>query len=255
MISQLHEEDWATYLTTVYENRLGSVLVDLGLIAIAPIQYFNKSFTFTTYFNQPNEDGLTSESEYEIINQIEDNLINLLTSNSNTIYSGRIKFDGKMQSYFYSEKLPEVENCLLELQNKFSDYSFEHTIKDEENWTSYFEILYPSEFEMQIIQNGKVIENLQKYGDLFEKERLVEHWIYFTDSNNREQFINEIKGTEFEIVEKAETSSDELPFLLRLSRVDKVDYESVNEYTMFLWQKAKEFNGEYDGWETFIVKD
>ncbi|MCU0240152.1 MAG: ribonuclease E inhibitor RraB [Pyrinomonadaceae bacterium] len=34
-----------------------------------------------------------------------------------------------------------------------------------------------------------------------------------------------------------------------------VDYESVNEYVMFLWQKAQEFNGNYDGWETFIVND
>lgn len=108
---------------------------------------------------------------------------------------------------------------------------------------------------MQVIQNGKVIENLQRHGDALEKERAVDHWIYFTDSNDRDNFINSIRDLKFDIVEKGETNSDELPLSLQLSRVDMVDYDSVNEYVLFLWQKAKEFNGDYDGWETFIVKD
>jgi hypothetical protein len=47
----------------------------------------------------------------------------------------------------------------------------------------------------------------------------------------------------------------ENPYQLRLSRKDKVDPESVDSYVLDLWQKAKDADGEYDGWETFIVKD
>lgn len=250
-----HEEDWATYLTSVYDNQLGSILVDLGLSSVAPVDSFSTLLTFTTYFNQPNEDGLTSESEYEVINQIEDDLIELLTSNSNIIYTGRIKFSGKMYSYFYFETHLDFEKYISELKAKYSEYKFEYSIKDDANWSTYFEVLYPSTFEMQIIQNGKVIANLEVNGDLVEKERPVDHWIYFKNLTDRENFLDKINGLGFEIVEKEETNSEELPFSLQLSRVDKVDYESVNEYVLFLWQKAQEFNGEYDGWETLVVKE
>lgn len=255
MKNQFHEEDWATYLTTVYDNQLGSVLVDLGLSSVAPVGSFSTLFTFITYFNQPSEDGLTAESEYEIINQIEDDLIEVLDSENDIIYTGRIKFSGKMYSYFYFEAELNFEKCISELKAKYSEYKFEYTQKEDSDWTAYFEVLFPTEFEMQIIQNGKVIENLQEHGDLLEKERPVSHWIYFQNLDDRENFWDNIKGLGFEILEKEETSSGELPFSLQLSRVDKVDYESVNDYVLFLWQKSQEFNGEYDGWETFIVKE
>ncbi|NQX80824.1 MAG: ribonuclease E inhibitor RraB [Flavobacteriaceae bacterium] len=37
-------------------------------------------------------------------------------------------------------------------------------------------------------------------------------------------------------------------------RVDKVGYDEIDEYTLELWEKAQELNGDYDGWETSIEK-
>lgn len=255
MKNQFHEEDWAIYLTNIHDNHLGSVLVDLGLNSVAPVPSFSTLLTFITYFNQPNEDGLTSNSEDEIINQIEDEIINSLITNYTIVYAGRIKFSGKMHSYFYFENKQNVEDKIEELNSKYSNYRFEYTIGDDSDWTAYFEVLYPSEFEMQIIQNGKVIENLREHGDLLVKERPVDHWIYFQNFNDRGDFLNWIKDLGFEVVEQNEIGSDELSFSLQLSRIDKVDYENVNDYVLFLWQKAQEFRGEYDGWETVVVKE
>ena len=56
-------------------------------------------------------------------------------------------------------------------------------------------------------------------------------------------------------MDKEEISSEDSPFALQLSRIDMVDYQSVDKCVLFLWEKAQEFNGDYDGWETFIVKD
>lgn len=252
---ETHEEDWAIYFTTINENRIGSVLVDLGLINIAPIESKFNLITITTFMNNRTEDGLSSAEENEFLNEIENNFIDLLGSKYETIYTGRLKYDNKILSYFYAEKISDFENTFAEIKNQYPKYRFEYAIKEENDWRAYFEVLYPSEFEMQVIQNGRVVENLEENGDKLNKERQVDHWIYFNSEPDRENFLNSIKKDNFEIVSKDKTNNEDAPFELQIARIDNVDYESANEYVMYLWQKAQEFNGNYDGWETFIVKD
>lgn len=231
------------------------LLVDLGFNNIAPIESKSNLITITTFMNSPNEDGLSSTEESSVLNEIEDYFIDLIISKYNAVYPGRLKYDSKILSYLYCETTNDFEKTFTEIKKQYPDYRFEYDIKEEKDWRAYFEVLYPSEFEMQVIQNGLVIENLESHGDKLEKERAVDHWIYFKSETNREIFLGAIKDKNFEIVHKDLISSGDSPYSLQLSRIDKVDYESVNEYVMYLWQKAQEFNGDYDGWETFIVKD
>jgi uncharacterized protein (TIGR01619 family) len=255
MNNESNEEDWAVYFSTVGENQIGSILVDLGFNNISPIESKSNLITITTFMNNPTEDGLSSAEESSILNEIEDYFIDLIVSKYNAVYPGRLKYDSKILSYFYSEKTDEFEKTFTEIESQYPNYRFEYNVKEEKDWRAYFEVLYPSPFEMQVIGNGKVIANLEKHNDNLEKERQVDHWIYFKFETEREKFLNAIEGMNFNIEDKSKISIGELPFALQLSRTDKVDYESVNEYVMYLWEKAQEFNGDYDGWETFIVRD
>ncbi len=207
MTNENYEEDWAIYFCTISDGQIGAVLVDVGLAQIAPVESNPFLLTFTTKMINPTEDGLSSENEADKLNQIEENLIESLVANNDVIYTGRIKFSGKMQSYFYSEKINGLENTISEVVSNFPDYRFEHKFTEEKDWKAYFEVLYPSPFEMQVIQNGRVIENLEKHGDKLEKERLVEHWIYFKSEIDRENFLGAIRDKGFEIVDKDITSS------------------------------------------------
>jgi uncharacterized protein (TIGR01619 family) len=256
MSDEIYEEDWAIYFTTIQENQIGAILVDIGLVSIAPVETKPFLLTFATLMNHPDENGLSSASENQTLNQIEDGLIESLVSKHQAIYAGRLKAAGRIQSYFYCEKTDEIEDTISEAKFNYPTYNFQHKFSEERDWETYFEILYPEPIEMQSIQNGRVIENLQEHGDSLEKERLVEHWIYFKSETDRESFLDAIKDKGFEVVGKDETDSrDDSPFALRLSRLDKVDYKSVDKYVLYLWQTAQEFGGDYDGWETFVVKD
>ncbi len=255
MNNENYEEDWAIYFSTIGENQLGSILVDLGFNNTAPIESKSNLISITTFMNNPNKDGLSSAEESSLLNEIEDYFIDLIVSKYNVVYPGRLKYGSKILSYFYCQTTNDFENIYTEIKTQYPNYRFEYNIKEEKDWRAYFEVLYPSEFEMQVIQNGRVIENLESHGDKLEMERQVDHWIYFKSESDRENFLKSIEGNSFEIVNKDKTSFGESPFSLQLSRIDKVDYESVNEYVMYLCQKAQEFNGDYDGWETFIVKD
>jgi hypothetical protein len=47
----------------------------------------------------------------------------------------------------------------------------------------------------------------------------------------------------------------ELKYQLQISRTDSVETSYISKITIELRKKAKELNGEYDGWETFVVKE
>ena len=73
-----HQEDWAVYFSTIGENQLGSILVDLGFGNIAPIETKSYLTTVITFMNSPRADGLSSTDESEQLNYIEDYFIDLI---------------------------------------------------------------------------------------------------------------------------------------------------------------------------------
>ena len=189
MSDEIYEEDWVVYFTAVNENQIGAILVDIGLISVAPVESKPFLATISTLMNNPAEDGFSSESENAALNEIEDSLIESLVSKHKTIYAGRLKSGGRIQSYFYAGKTDEIESAINEVTFNYPTYNFAYEFSEEKDWETYFEILYPQPIEMQRIQNGLVIENLRKYGDSLEKERRVDHWIYFKSETEREIFL------------------------------------------------------------------
>jgi regulator of RNase E activity RraB len=45
-----------------------------------------------------------------------------------------------------------------------------------------------------------------------------------------------------------------LEFKLLVSREDTTTEENIDEVVLYLWETAQEFDGEYDGWETSVVR-
>jgi hypothetical protein len=82
----------------------------------------------------------------------------------------------------------------------------------------------------------------------------VDHWIYFSTEADRNCFIRYATQDNFKVESKDKDSNLKLPFKLQLSRTDKVDLSSISKLTLELRRQAKKCNGDYDGWETFVVK-
>ena len=59
----------------------------------------------------------------------------------------------------------------------------------------------------------------------------------------------------FKIESESKTKDKNYPYQLQISRIDFVDMESINNITIKLRKKANELNGEYDGWETFVITE
>jgi hypothetical protein len=108
---------------------------------------------------------------------------------------------------------------------------------------------------MEYMSNSKVILSLTKAGDDLSKPRQVDHWLYFKNEADRNLFITYTAKENYKLEGKKYVEKAPLHFQLHISRIDKVDMNSITEITKRLRKKAKELNGDYDGWETFVIKD
>ncbi len=237
--TEAHKEEWDFYFSNV-DDKLSSVFVDLGLHKNAPIK------------DKPNIIWISIKMNTEI----EDNLVSKINSKFNSIYVGRLTSDGHRDLYFYVGDTTLYDKSLSEVMVAYPKYHFDYGLKEDKEWGGYFDFLYPLPQQYQSIQNRRVTEQLEKNGDKLTKPREVDHWIFFKKENDRNLFLNKIKSDGFIIVDKDyDKKLGELPFTLHIKRVDKVDWNSVDVYVIYLWKLATECKGDYDGWETSVEKD
>lgn len=250
-----HQEEWEFYFSNV-NDKLGSIFVDLGLQKVAPLTDKPNVVWVSIKMNNPREDGLSSQEESAILGEIEDALVDKITSKHNSIYVGRLTSAGDRDLYFYFGDTTLYDKTFSEVMVAYPKYQFDFGTKEDKEWGGYFDFLYPLPQQFQSIQNRRVIDQLEKGGDNLTKSREVFHWIYFKSESDREKFLERIKNDNFIIVNKGSDKSwGEFAYSLQIKRVDKVDQNSVDEYVIYLWELANEIGGDYDGWETSIEKD
>lgn len=201
----------------------------------------------------PKENGLSSNEEFEILRKIEDKLNIQLCDKDAAINIARITCNSKRVFVYYSTT--SCSEKVKESFEGFQSYKYELHEENDEQWEFYKDVLYPSEEEHQWIKDRSVVAQLERLGDPLSIKRDVHHWIYFKNIEDREKFKIEISKEGYSLVERNnELDVDEGSFGLHIVRDDKVDLESINEVTISLLRKAKNFGAKYDGWEARVKK-
>ena len=247
-----HEEEWDFYMSNV-NDIIGSFFIDLGLKKIAPVIEKPNAVRITIYMQNPREDGLSSNEESELLYAVEDNLVDNIKNQHDAIFAGRLTTDGMRQLYFYFGDTADYEKTITQSMSKYPTYKFNFGTMEDAEWDEYLNFLYPLPSQYQMIMNARVIRGLEQHGDNLTKERMVDHWIYFETETDMQNYISEIEKQNFEVISSRQNEDNKL-YVLNAGRVDKVDYHSVNDYTLYLWELAREHNGEYDGWGCPVEK-
>lgn len=250
-----NDENWVTFLTSISEEDVGSIIVDLGLETRAPDPERSILVTISIELLEKTENSLPTAAERETIDLIELALCKDLVERHDAVSPGHLFAFNRLDIFFYVETLTAIDQSVSFRMTDFPSYNF--TVKDsiEEDWETYLNLLYPTPIQMQSISNQQVIANLLSHGDSLQIERPVEHWIYFGTNDARDKFITAISKMGFEILNQSFDEETEEPFGLHISRIDRVDPESADEYTLELWQIAHDCGGLYDGWETSIINN
>ena len=246
-------EDWDFYFVRV-EGKLASMFVDLGAHSAAP----NPNLPFMAYvrlhLKRPRENGLSSQDEFETLVAIEDALKAALVGES-IDYVGRATTNSCRDFVFYVAPQTDWQTQVAACIRSFDGYQYIAETREESDWSTYFNYLYPSDEDRQVIENRRVCETLESHGDLLSVAREIDHWAYFSDAKALNAYAADAQKLGFNVRELIHPDQNSARHCAQLWRLDTPAYDSIDGITLPLFNMAVTHGGEYDGWESVVVKD
>lgn len=249
------EGNWDVYLAT-YEDGPGSVALNMDLINVAPMKHLPYLLITGVKYDNCREDGFPTSEEFNALYNISDEVIKLVSELTTAEIVGSFTYQCQRLDYIYLADTTAVRKNLTNLySSNYSSYEPYTNIKPDDQWEAYTKFLYPSEEILEYMSNEKVLMQLRQAGDDLTKPRQIDHWIYFADEKGRGEFISYVEKLGFKIENQEKQDDLQYPYSLHISKVDSVHPNEINKLTLDLRNKAKELNGQYDGWETMVITD
>ncbi|PIA78902.1 hypothetical protein BFR04_05110 [Gaetbulibacter sp. 4G1] len=257
LYAQKSEENWQVYMAAYDDNKPGSTTVRMDLIDLAPLADYNFVLVTGITYESERDDGFPSEdSTFKLLHKIGDELEVLLKKGGESVLVGSFMYDFERLEYFYLKSDDGIKEKIETFYKiNYPSKKYYLNIKEDKKWEYYTEFLYPNEATRNYMSDQSIVEAIQRGGDNLTKSRRVDHWSYFKSKSDIEKFKKEILENNFKIEISNENEDYDLPYGLQFYREDKVDIDSIYPITSFLREISKKYNGKYDGWETFIVKD
>jgi uncharacterized protein (TIGR01619 family) len=245
-------ENWDSYLCNV-NDVLASIFLNLELRKSAPDREKPNLLWVWVYMKSPREDGLSSRAEFEMLGAIEDQLTKMMTEKFDAVFCGRITTDGRREFYYYAPHSEQLERAVEDTLSQFKGYESNCGWKEDSNWTQYVEVLYPSEEDRRRMENRKVLDVLEQKGDTLARPRDVWHWIYFRTDADREHFLVAVTPLEYRLQSRPDSKNKEYPNGICIVRFQSVKSPEIDDAVIELFRLAREYRGDYDGWETQVI--
>lgn len=200
---------------------------------------------------QPRPDGLSSNTEFKQLCQLEDELQKLVEQHG-SLYVGRITVGGHRYLHIYTFDSENDWSVRLQALGEHHGYNLGFALKPDAARDGYWKDLFPSEDDWQVIKDLRVLEALEKEGDDKTASRCIDHWAYFPAGEFAKMFSNWIEGQGYSL--KTADTANEGKFCVRFSHQGTLQLQAITSHTIALRRKAAEFGGDYDGWETPVCK-
>jgi uncharacterized protein (TIGR01619 family) len=253
-------DDWDVYLARL-DDELAAFALDFGVAEKAPIRGFGDLAQVTLTMQDPRGDGLASPEEAEVLQGVEDALVGAVIAGGKTTYVGRCTTGGRREFYFYSAAPEALEARVAEAlagTDYISDFDFER--RADADWNHYFDFLYPSEREVQLIENRRICEALSADGDKLSEARRIDHFIRFNRETSARGFLEIVAAQGFTVDGEGEDvglfGPDERgKYHARIWREDCPAPGAVDALILPLFDLAQEHHGRYEGWEPTVLGD
>jgi hypothetical protein len=246
-------DDWDFYFARI-NDAPASIFIDLGVRADVPLEKRPWLLWVMVQLKAPKADGLASNEEAAKLNAIGEALGASVGATCGAQLVARVTGAGRREFYFYATEPGELQSAAGSAMKPF-DYPFEFGSTYQPGWDQYLS-LFPSDTNLERMQNRRLLEVLAREGDVHEVPRKVEHWMYFANAATRDACRDTLTSIEFTVEDesRSEEEDDELPYQLVVSRVDSVDSHTINGITIELARLAREHAGMYDGWDCSVTR-
>jgi hypothetical protein len=245
-------DHWEYYPRTI-DDFQASVFVNLGIREEINSLALPSLLKIHLTLRTPNENGLPTNGEADLLFAFEDDLSAKVESFGGC-YVGRITACGIRIYYFYvaiAENL--VKPDLEELSGRHG-YELGYDLTDDPSKAEYWLVLHPDKYEWLALMDLKVIQSLQGAGDTLEEERDICHYARFKDIEGMLAFRTWTKMNGFtdSKIHEPNVDSDSYTLVFHHNCVPRLC--DISPVTILLTDKAEEYGGEYDGWETAVIR-
>ncbi|MCL2714016.1 MAG: DUF695 domain-containing protein [Alphaproteobacteria bacterium] len=257
-------EDWGAYFSGI-NGKPAFVVADLALRDQARFADHPRLLYAQVAMRNPDSSGLASHEE-ETLFVMEDAMIAALTREAKAIYAGKVSSDGQVSYFFYGapenspgrapsgrQKEKEVEPLCAQLDQvmkAFPAYRYDRYEFDEPGWDGYLNVLYPSEWEMQTLQNLRLLETLHRQGDQVDVVREIDHFMYCNTLEIQREIMHQGEALGFRVSARDREGPDGR-YGVSLSK-DGVPGD-IDDIVWPLLELARNLGAEYDGWGAAVV--
>lgn len=248
-------DQWETYVTPV-DDEPAAILLDMGIAEEAPDPDRSVLLTMRLFLKSPTEEGFASDEEEPKLIEIEDAFIDAVELTTAATLVGRITMQGWREFAFYAKSPEGFQDTIAEAMEAYEGYNYETDEQDDAEWSYYFDLLFPGDEDLQQIFNDKLIDKLTESGDSLTTERPVDHFANFRTAEDRQEFVNAVSGSGYRLLaeKRDEDSSSELPFSVTVRREHAVDWDTIDELTLELFEHAQRAGGHYEGWGSPVIR-
>ncbi len=200
---------------------------------------------------EPLESGLGSKAEAERMAWVDDAAEEM----PGLRQVARVRSNGVWHYLMYGPTAAAFEPIVGRLRQTFGNDVVRHRVVNDPKGELYRRVL-PNRRQRRFIEDCHVCNVLADHGDDARQPRRIDHWCNFPTDEARDRFTRWAKAEGFAIDGDSYSDGLTLPFGLQLYRTDAADVWSIHAVTTALMDAVAEpeIDGEYDGWETFVVK-
>ena len=256
MTNQIPQE-WNAYRSWLDDDP-AVFRLNLALDEVAPIEGFSYCVRITIELKNPDENGFSTNERPQIY-AIEDQILRPLQSDKDILVAV-LTARGEVTWYFYSKAPEALQERLSATWDTSMGYTYQVECSEDKQWNFFLKGLYPNIYEKQTIYNREILSACQENEDQVEVPRPIEHWLYFDTEQDMLSAIEKaaalgftVYSSEKVVPEEGKEVQEDLGYCLILSKENTpID---IDGDTWNLIDIALDTHGNYDGWETILVKE
>jgi len=251
------EHSWVTHMLESEEGP-ASCNVDIAYAS----EVADASRPMCTYvvvpFKDAGEYGIGDEAEREHMGEFED-AIQEAVSDSGAVMVATIRSGGMLAMMFYGDDA--AASIIAEVAPKICiGYTIEVDSQEDPMWSQYADIL-PDEEAVQLAADAGLIQHLESLGDTIATPRPVDHSVFLPTQEAADEFAATIAGLGFEVTDRGTDEIDDEgdqgdapAYFVQVTRTHPIDLETISVIREQLTELVEPHGGEYDGWQTPLVK-
>lgn len=197
----------------------------------------------------PRGDGMTTREESGPVNQLDETFDKIITAHGGE-YLGRVTNNGARWVLALIPAGPRELEAALHAAAGEAGYAPEIHVEADPEKSVYWQDLYPTEDDRQVMVDMEVQRALSEKGDDPGKTREISHWTYFREDAAAQAFAAWARETGYRVdfVGPAENAGP--LWLVRMSHQGTLQLNDISGHSLTISRRAREASGQYDGWES-----